>query len=126
MDLYFPTEAVAETPVNPITSAVVKLPTEVVDETPVKFCTADPNPTKEPKVNSACIPDNNSCIIWHNHRTYLLVVIPNPVKSASCEVTPAAVPCDEVIACPVGDTSSFGATAVPCATVDSCPVNPMN
>ena len=41
------------------------------------------------------------------------VFIANPVKSASCEVTPAAVPCDEVIACPVTETSSFGATAVP-------------
>ena len=107
-----------------MTSAVVKLPTEPVDETPVKFCTADPNPTKEPKVFLLVI-----LIIKLHHlvqQQNLFLVIVNPVKSASCEVTPASVPCAEVIACPVGDTSSFGATAVPCATVDSCPVNPIN
>ena len=108
-----------------MTSAVVKLPTEVVDETPVKFCTADPNPTSVPKVNSACIPDNKAASFGTTTEP-CPDVIGNPVKSASCDVTPCAVPCDEVIPKPVGDTSSFGAIAVPYATVVSCPVNPIN
>ena len=41
------------------------------------------------------------------------VVTAKPVRSASCEVTPNAVPYDEVIPKPVGETSSFGETAVP-------------
>ena len=78
----------------------------------LNFATADPNPINEPKVNSACIPDNRAAS-FGTTTDPIPVFIANPVKSASCEVTPAAVPCAEVMACPVGDTSSFGATAVP-------------
>ena len=107
-----PTEPVAETPVNPMTSAISKLPTELVEVCPVKVTTEEPSPTKEPKVVSMFNPVKIAASFGTTTEP-IPGVIAKPVKSASCEVTPNAVPYDEVIPKPVGDTSSFGATAVP-------------
>ena len=122
-----------------MTSAGAKLPTEVVDETPVKFCTADPNPINEPKVNSACIPDNKAASFGTTTEPVPNIVPKlnsdcKPVKVTSsfgtttdpCEVVnqkpegktavptkAIGVPNVEVIDCPVRVTSSFGATADP-------------
>ncbi|MFL2766057.1 MAG: hypothetical protein ACJ0DF_08260 [Paracoccaceae bacterium] len=80
---------------------------------PLGAATAEPSPTKDPKLRFCYVPLIIIAASFGTTTDPRPEVTANPVKLASCEVTPSAVPCAEVIACPVTDTSSFGATAVP-------------
>ena len=91
-----PKLALNDIPVNPKPSSTVKDPTLDVILIPVGLATAPPNPTIEPRVVSIDKPETITV-------SFGTVIEPKvnvaaiPVKSASCEEDPIAVPCVKVI-----------------------------